>query len=111
MPDSRPLPLFETPDDARRYLWAAAAVAVSGGLVVLAVVAWLFFGSQIGAVGLLLAVGIGLAGQVTYLVLCARIWERHRPDDRWDWRSARGFHEGSITATIQRARRVASTRR
>jgi hypothetical protein len=111
MADARPLPLFETPEDARRYLRAAAAIVISGALVVVAVVAWLFFGSQIGTVGLLAALAFGLAGQIFYLVLCARIWERHRPTDRWDWRSARGFHEGSIRATIQRARQVASAKR
>jgi hypothetical protein len=107
MTDDRPLPLFETPADARRYLQAAGAIIVSGALVVVAVLAWLFLGSTIGVAGLLLALGFALAGQVLYLVLCAGVWARHRPNDPWDWRSARAFHEGSLTATIDRARRVA----
>jgi hypothetical protein len=105
-----PLPLFETPDDARRYLTAVGAIALSGGLVVVAVLLWLFFGSQVGATGLVLALVAALVGQVVYLVLCARIWTRHHPQQAWDWRSARGFHEGSLRATVQRARRVARRR-
>jgi hypothetical protein len=107
MAESAPLPVFETPDDARHYLRAAVAVTASGALVVVAVAAWLLGGPGLGAVGLVLALLCGLAGQVIYLTLCARIWQRHRPDTAWDWRTARGFHEGSITATLRRARQVA----
>jgi hypothetical protein len=102
-----PLPVFETADDARHYLRAAVAMGASGVLVVVAVLAWLVAGPPAGTVGLVLALVCGLAGQIIYLALCARIWQRYRPDSAWDWRSARGFHEGSITATLQRARQVA----
>jgi hypothetical protein len=108
MADLGPLPLFETAQDARRYVRAAMAMALAAGLAVVAVIAWLLFGSQAGAAGLLIALGFALAGQIIYLVLCVQVWERHRPNDRWDWRSARAFHEGSITTTLRHARQVAA---
>ncbi len=48
-----------------------------------------------------------LGGQALYLNLNARVWTRHYPKDPWDWRSARGFYEGSFTDTVARARAMA----
>lgn len=101
-----PLPLFENSDDARVYVVAFAAII--GGLAVMVAAAVAFVLTDAAAASIGVAVGLLalIVGQVLYLMLSYRVWVRHRPDDPWDWNSARAFHEGSFVATYKRAWRL-----
>ena len=105
------LPIFENRDDARRYLMAIRAV-VAGVFVLLAGVV-ISFPLGGGILPILLAsagILLALAGQALYLALNARVWTRHHPNDPWDWRTARGFYEGTFRETVARARAMSRGR-
>ena len=102
-----PLPIFENRDDAKRYLMAIGAVVAGVALLLVALLASIPLGGALpflmASAGILLA----LAGQALYLALNARVWARHYPNDPWDWRTARGFYEGTFRQTVTRARAMA----
>ena len=106
-----PLPIFENAGDAKRYLTSFRSIV--GGAVVTLVGVLLSVPMGNDPVPVLLVttgVLLALAGQALYLSLNARVWARHYPDDPWDWRTARGFYEGTFRATLARARAMARNR-
>lgn len=111
MASRAPLPIFENSDDAKRYLVSFRAIVTGGVVVVMGALASFPLGNNpvpvlLASTGVLLA----LAGQALYLSLNARVWARHYPDDPWDWRTARGFYEGTFRETLARARAMAKQR-
>lgn len=102
-----PLPIFENRDDARRYLFSVWAFFGGGALLISGLVVSIPVAGALPRLFVASGVLLALAGQALYLALNARVWSRHYPNDPWDWRTARGFYEGTFRSTLSRARAMA----
>ncbi|MBI2706555.1 MAG: hypothetical protein HYX32_14880 [Actinobacteria bacterium] len=102
-----PLPIFENREDARRYLMAVWSVVGGMVLLIAGVLLSLPIAGALPYLVVMAGFALALAGQALYLALNARVWARHYPNDPWDWRTARGFYEDTLRATLVRARAMA----